>query len=724
VISPELKQAIQALRPNVDQRLIDEFIASMDAEYFATFTIEDIASHIQMSSTLDADRRVDVRITSRQSREFDIVIAGFDYLSQFSIFCGLLSAFGLDIRGGDIYSFAKSSTRRSSGRVVDVFRVALRNDEVFDEAAQREFERELHTFATLLAQASVNEARERLNRFLTERIERMDEHLTGLLSPVELRFDNDTSSDLTVMNITAGDSFAFLYAISNALSMRGIYIGKVKIRGTAGKATDQFFISDRWGRKIVDPGEQKRLRLAVGMLTQFTHYLPVAADPGKAMRHFDQMMDRIVGIEDTDLLDRTLGFLAGAEGMNRLAHLLGSSDYLWNDFLRTHFDEMLPILENAHLHALDRHSWTTSLRTQMDAASSFEEKRQALNRFKDRQLFLIDIRHLFEPQGSLEEFSHALTDLAEVVLEETRRACVARLSEGQTAPPPNVELFTVCSLGKFGGREMGYASDLEIQFVHDGPDPGGFFESLARQIVDFIDARQGAIFHIDLRLRPHGDAGAWCASLDQFRKYYSPGGAAAPFERQALIKLRWCAGNEALGRQLEAHRDEFTYGGHKWDWDNAMHLRRRQMQELSRPGEINVKYGAGGIVDIEYAVQYLQLLNGGEHREVRVPGTLDALNRLRALQIVREEDFKVLRNGYGFLRKLIDALRIVRGDASDLILPASDSDEFKSLARRLGYGDADRSRAAERLLHEIRTTMEQVHAYFARRFSRVEQAEG
>jgi glutamate-ammonia-ligase adenylyltransferase len=717
VSSPETKQTIQALCPDVDQRLIDEFVASMDADYFATFTAEEIAEHIRMSSGLNAARRLDVRITSRQSGEFDIVIAGFDYFSQFSILCGMLSAFGLDIRGGDIYSFSRSSTRKTPGRIVDVFRVASRTAGTFDASAQREFERELQTFATLLAHGSINEARERLNRFLTERIEKMQENLTGLLAPVELVFDNNTSPDLTVMNITAGDSFAFLYAISNALSMRGIYINKVKVRAAAGKATDQFFISDGWGRKIVDPMEQQRLRMAVAMLTQFTHYLPEAPDPGKAMQHFDQMMDRIVSIEDTELLDRTLGFLASLEGMNRLAHLLGSSDFLWDDFLRTHFDEMLPILENVDDLSLTKHSWREELRRQMDAAASFEEKKTVLNRFKDRQLFLIDIRHLFEPRATLETFSHALTDLAEVVLEEALRTCLARLSAGpEAAGEP--EPFTICGLGKFGGREMGYASDLELLFVHDGADATGFFESLAKLIVDFIETRDKAIFHIDLRLRPHGDAGAWSTSLDQFRKYYSAGGGAASFERQALIKLRWCAGNQELGRQVEAHRDEFTYSGAPWDWDNAMHLRRRQMQELSKAGEINVKYSAGGIVDIEYAVQYLQLINGQEHREVRVPGTLEALNRLRTLQIVREEDYRVLSNGYAFLRNLIDALRIVRGDASDLILPKASSDELKSLARRLGYREADRAKSAEHLMADIRTTMEQVHGYFMRRFSR------
>ena len=268
-------------------------------------------------------------------------------------------------------------------------------------------------------------------------------------------------------------------------------------------------------------------------------------------------------------------------------------------------------------------------------------------------------------------------------------------------------------LGKFGGREMGYASDLELLFVHDGHSE--FYEALAHQIVGLIEARSHGVFRIDLRLRPHGDAGSWSTSFEQFEKYYSVSGAAAPFERQALIELRWFAGDANLGRRVEAHRDSFTYGGQPWDWKDALVLRERQMRELVKPGKINVKYSAGGIVDIEYAVQYLQLLNGAEHPEIRLPSTLDGLERLRQLQIVRENDYHLLRSSYLFLRQLIDALRIVRGDASDLLLPES-PDEFKSLARRMGYKEADRAKDAERLASAIRDTMDKVHGYFVARF--------
>jgi glutamate-ammonia-ligase adenylyltransferase len=140
------------------------------------------------------------------------------------------------------------------------------------------------------------------------------------------------------------------------------------------------------------------------------------------------------------------------------------------------------------------------------------------------------------------------------------------------------------------------------------------------------------------------------------------------------------------------------------------------MRELVKAGETNVKYSAGGIIDVEYAVQYLQLLHGKDHPELRVPNTLEALDALRRLQIVTQAEYDVWRPAYLFLRNLIDALRIVRGDASDLLLPGQTSEDFKSLARRLGYREHDRAQAAQRLAADIRERMKSVHAVFSQRF--------
>jgi glutamate-ammonia-ligase adenylyltransferase len=718
------EKAIRSLSPGIDSRILGEFFARMDEDYFELFPPEEIAAHIRLSTTLTSGKRAEVRIAPRPSNpdEFDIVIVGFDYLSEFSVFCGLLAAFGLDIHAGSIFSFSRRfrSPLAAPGRIVDVFSVKARADK-FDEGRQREFSAALQDFALLLEAGLINEARERLNRFLTERIERMNAELIGLLAPVNIRFDNALSPEWTVMDIRSQDTFGFLYAVANALAMRGVDIHKVRISSESGEARDRFFIADRAGRKIEDETDRRKLQVAVQLLTGFTAFLPDAPDPARAMRHFDRFLDKAAA---NAFPDRLMTFLAGSRGMSLIASVLGSSDFLWDDFLDLRFDDLLPVLENlAELpprsRLPDKESLGTAAREGFRQLSTFEERRAWLNRFKDTQLFLIDVQHLLAPTATLVTFSEALTDLAEVIVEEAAAECYRRLAAERGTPlrdDGTAAHYAICGLGKFGGREMGYASDLELLIAHDAPGAADFFEAFVRQIVNFIETRPKGIFHIDLRLRPHGDAGPLASSIEHLEQYYSENGQAAPFERQALIKLRRVAGDETLGRRVEARRDLFTYGAISWNREDALHLRRRQTRELAAPGKINVKYSAGGIIDIEYAAQYMQLERGGADTALRVPNTLEALDRLHHAHVLFHAEHARMRADYLFLRNLIDALRIVRGDATDLTLPDPGSDEFKSLARRLGYREADRRAAARRLDDDIRTCMKQVHEMFAARF--------
>jgi len=742
--SLELRQKIESLCPELDREIIEDFFQRMDVDYFSIFSPEEVCTHLKMSEALTPEHPLECKVQPRGENEFDIIIVGIDYLAEFSIFCGLLSAFGLDIRAGHIYSFAKElpeqrlprlrrrSTRPALGRsragkIVDVFNVQLKPGEQFDQARQGDFERELRTLIALLASGSADEARERLNRFLTERLENMNEPLSGLLFPVVVGFDNQSSPEWTIMDVHSQDAFAFLYAFSNALAMRGVYIHKVRIRSIGREAKDEFFISDRWGRKIEDEREQERLRAAVILIKQFTRFLPEAPDPARAMRHFDQFLDKIAEESIPEELIST-------EGMNMLAQLLGSSDFLWDDFLRLHFKDLLPVLEEFGKTEIrpDKKALEERLDGLLAQASLFEEKKRVLNQFKDRQLFLIDVKHLLEPQVTLMDFSHALTELAEVVLDRAAEISFERLIEEHGRPALESGepcSYTICGLGKFGGREMGYASDLELIFVFGGPgrtlsgsslDNGQFYDLLVQRIVEFIETRANGVFHIDLRLRPHGKSGPLSVHLGQLINYYRENGEAAQFERQSLIKLRWVAGDEALGREVERHRDRFTYGSTGWDWENALHLRRRQKRELVKPGEINMKYSDGGIIDIEYAVQYLQIIHGKDHPELRSTNTMEALDCLRRARLLPEQEYQELQSAYLFLRNLIDALRIVRGDAGDLVLPKKGSEEYKSLARRLGYRERDRKMSAERLARDLDHWMKVVSSSYAKLFTLIQ----
>src|SRR6185436_20352026 len=142
------------------------------------------------------------------------------------------------------------------------------------------------------------------------------------------------------------------------------------------------------------------------------------------------------------------------------------------------------------------------------------------------------------------------------------------------------------------------------------------------------DERCLGIFHLDVRLRPHGGKSSLANVFEAGRDDCSPTGYAAPFERQALIKLRHIVGDVSLGRQMEAHRDSFVYGTDPWDIPGAVELRRQQLRQMVKPGQVNLKYSAGGLIDIEYAVQYLQVIHGHDHPSLRTPNTLQALAAL------------------------------------------------------------------------------------------------
>lgn len=740
----ELKRAIETLCPDLHPETIEDFFCRMDQDYFSLYTPFEISTHIRLSCTLDPEHPVKLMIIPREKGRFDIIIIAFDYFSEFSIICGLLASFDLDIQAGNIYTLTGKIPEQgelspqhdrdlgnagpisSFAKIVDIFNVRLWRGETFDILEQEELEKELNTLIVLLREGMFQEARERLTLRLVEHLERIKDQFSGILYPVEVRFDNHASREWTLMDIHSKDTPAFLYAVSNALSIRDIYIHKVRIQSIGTEISDCFYISDRQGRKIRGEREQRSLRMAVVLIKQFTHFLPQAPDPARAILAFDQLLDKFMEEKRPGHL---LSFISEKEGLDLLAHLLGASDFLWEDFLRIQLENLLPILEDLKKKDLrGGEAIRQELTILLAQCKTYEEKKRILNAFKDREIFFVDMKHLLGPKITLTDFSRALTDLTDAVLDQAYLICHQELTRRYGLPlqeDGSESPFSICGLGKFGGREIGYASDIELLFLYggkgctDGKDSienGLYFELLARELVNFIEARQEGIFHIDLRLRPYGTVGSLANPIDRLMSYYSAGGEAAQFERQALIKLRWVAGDEPLGRRMEAYRDNFVYSGRPLDMKEALHLRQRQVDELVKPGKVNVKYSPGGIIDIEYAAQYLQILHGKDHAELRTPTTLEALDGLCCLQVISKEEHGSLREAYIFLRRLIDALRIVRGNAKDLILPEEGPSEFKFLARRLGYQEEDWGKGARRLAENIRDHMRDVHDFFEKRF--------
>jgi glutamate-ammonia-ligase adenylyltransferase len=326
-------------------------------------------------------------------------------------------------------------------------------------------------------------------------------------------------------------------------------------------------------------------------------------------------------------------------------------------------------------------------------------RRQALNAFKDREMFRIDMRHILGHTQEFWEFSEELTDLAEVVVNAAYHLCHEDLRSVYGTPlleSGDLSDMAVCALGKYGGRELGFASDIELMFVYagngqtTGPQSiptSEFYERLVQTFLSAIYAKREGIFEIDLQLRPYGKAGSMAVSVESFRRYFAPDGPAWAYERQALVKLRPIAGNRELGQEIAELRDAYVYTGEPFDATAMRAMRERQVRHLVTGGTFNAKFSPGGLVDVEYLVQGLQITHGHADPSLRLTNIRQAMAALAEAGVLAEEDYAQLRKAHTFLRWLIDGLRMVRGNAKDLTVPPYDGEAFAFLARRLRYGN-------------------------------------
>jgi len=596
----------------------------------------------------------------------------------------------------------------------------------FNAQDQKAFTHELTEMVQMLNSRQTQKVRTRVNRKLVETLGKRKTSFTNLVHPVEIQFDNTLSPRDTVMDIQATDSPAFLYAFGNALTMRGIYLSKATIEVDGTRVRNRFFVRSRQGQKIMTANEQQELMVAAALIKEFTHFLTWAPNPTKALDHFDQFLDQL--LEDHPTKKKII-WLTRKDSLANLAQLFGTSDFLWEDLLRRQHKNLLPIFEDVHTQSEhpSKEQLAETLRTRLGKTKTPETRKAILNQFKDEELFRIDMNNILK-STSLPIFSQALTTLAEVILDQALLEAQSVVNQSRKPPPTKNDQslpVTICGLGKFGGRELGYASDIEIVFIYDvdphtlphqRPIIGEYYERLVQEFLHWIEAKQEGIFQIDTRLRPHGEKGLLTNSMEEIQHYYHVEGGAAPFERQAWIKLRHVAGDPILGRHVEAHRDKFVYSSEPWSLDTALHLRHRQIRELVPHGSIHVKYSPGGLIDIEYTVQYLQLIHGNHKPTIRTTNTLEALKALESTNHLSKNDSKTLQDDYVFMRRVIDGLRIVRGNAKDLVLPKSGSEDMIYLVRRLGYLTEVWQEGAKVFEKDIQKRMDRVHNLFIKHF--------
>ena len=357
-----------------------------------------------------------------------------------------------------------------------------------------------------------------------------------------------------------------------------------------------------------------------------------------------------------------------------------------------------------------------------------------LRRYKNDEIWRIALRNILG-NATLPTTTEELSDVAEAVLQAIYPEIDAELRAAHGTPldsDGNPVTFAIIAMGKFGGRELNFSSDLDVMYVYsaDGETTKGmpnvaFFEAVGLELVNRLAGNQGmGIYEIDLRLRPHGTGGAIALPLAGYQHYYDT--TALVWERQALTRARVVAGDtEVLGNGFLEIAHAFCYAAPLTAEEIAEIVRTRKRKEAQatrrtstrRRGRgktqtptANVKSGYGGLVDIEFVVQILQLVHGGETPSVRVQNTLLAVERLHDIGVLTAAQRDGLSEAYLYLRRVENALRIVHDRALDA-LPKNRA-ELAQLARRLGYAETEGTPIVDAFLQDYGKWTETTRALF------------
>jgi glutamate-ammonia-ligase adenylyltransferase len=356
---------------------------------------------------------------------------------------------------------------------------------------------------------------------------------------------------------------------------------------------------------------------------------------------------------------------------------------------------------------------------------TIEEKQlDFLRAFKRREMLHIGVRDLLR-LCPVEETLSALSTLAEVLISAALRICEVALFREYGIRRRKLGGFTILGMGKLGGGELNFSSDVDLVFLHASDDetnetgnpsiePTEYFRQLSQRVTRALSdiTKEGYLYRVDLRLRPEGRLGNISYSLDGFRRYYYSRGET--WERLALLKAYPVAGDSQLGEQFLRMVAPFVYE-RPFDLEALNEVRSMKQKidrkmSASRQRGRNVKLGFGGIREIELIVQLLQIAFGSRYREICERSTLKALAALCANSLISDDESTRLAEAYIFLRDVENKLQMVN-DAQTHSLPVA-AGELNALSRMLGYSDDDQMSASDQFLRDYQLHTNRVNEMF------------
>ncbi len=347
------------------------------------------------------------------------------------------------------------------------------------------------------------------------------------------------------------------------------------------------------------------------------------------------------------------------QALSRVVELLSSSSWAAS-YLTQHPLLLDELLDSRRLAEPDSAQLSSELAQALDALGDDTERQMDLMReWHHAQVFQLLGRDL-AGELSVEALSDRLSALADIVLEQTLRLCWQKLSTRHN----NQHRFAIIGYGKLGGKELGYASDLDIVFLHDDPDPEAqaIYARLSQRINTWIGSRTsaGLLFETDLRLRPNGEAGLLVSSLEAFERYQRE--SAWVWEHQALTRARFCAGDAALGQRFERLRHDLLCQPRDIETLRsevlAMRQKMRDTHANKAPG-FELKHDAGGLIDVEFLVQFLVLAYASQWPELAAnSGNIALLERAAAAGLLPADQAAAVAEAYRQLRREQHSLRL------------------------------------------------------------------
>ncbi|MCF7928142.1 MAG: glutamate-ammonia-ligase adenylyltransferase [Spirochaetales bacterium] len=761
--SGPLVEQLKAACPELPREFISRHIQRLTPRYFQTIPFDMQVTHLRSLYELTSDQPFRILIERGDENKAEITVLAFDYPGEFSALCGVLGSTCFNIQTGQAFTYSRAQPvysetasapgRRSSRgptparrtgtsktdktepanrrRIIDRFGGRIESELPFQQWREN-LEGKLSEILQLMEDGDENSivtARRRINEYVADALQRRPVDTRHALLPIQIDID-ENAEQVTRLTVTSEDTPFFLYALTNTLALHRVSIEHIDINTIGGRIVDTIEFLDDSGKPVHEESTLSHITVSILFTKQFTFFLGSAPDPYNALIRFEQLSDSLLRLPGEGKWQE---FLSEPRILGDLARLLGASDFLWEDFIRLQYENILPMLKSHVANTEFSHhqdELEDILDESLEEADSTEESVKRLNDFKDREIYLIDLDHILVAERDFRFLSERLSRLAEVVIGRAADIWWEELTRRYGRPVTVAGLeagFSILGLGKLGGAALGYASDIELICVYDddGNTDGSkkinnseFFEKLFREITGSIHAKREGIFQVDLRLRPYGNSGPLASSLSRFSQYYEKGGPAHSYERLALVRLRSIAGNQELGKRIESLRDEIIYASDSISLPELRALRKKQLDELAGSSRLNAKFSPGAMVDLEYTVQILQVTHGKEHKGLRTPRLHRALEGLVKTELLTRTEAELLIQAYHFFRRLVNSLRMLRGNAQDLYLPAEDSEEYRHLARRCKYTRTGDLSAKEHLHLDFESYTASIRAFVERHLGR------